>query len=119
MRTKDILRACILLDAANGIPRNNIATRLGCSYSHICNTIRIFCTHGLEWAIHDRPRSGKKPKLRGKKLVHLIAIACSEPPKGRTIWTMQLLADKCVELTRIFHRFLSQGGKMVHQICSQ
>src|SRR5205085_7996232 len=28
----------------------------------------------------------------------LIALACSKPPEGRNEWTMQLLADKLVEL---------------------
>jgi hypothetical protein len=28
----------------------------------------------------------------------LIAVACSEPPEGRAGWTMQLLANKVVEL---------------------
>jgi hypothetical protein len=28
----------------------------------------------------------------------LIALACSDPPEGRTKWTMQLLADKLVDL---------------------
>ena len=27
-----------------------------------------------------------------------MALACSEPPEGREHWTMQLLADKLVEL---------------------
>jgi len=28
----------------------------------------------------------------------LIAVACSQPPAGRVRWTLQLLADKLVEL---------------------
>lgn len=28
----------------------------------------------------------------------MVALACSNPPEGRTCWTMQLLADKLVEL---------------------
>lgn len=98
---RDILRARILLDSSKGVPRREIANRQNCSYSHVCNTIRSFCQHGLERAIQDRPRKGKKPKLQGKKLAHLIAVACSEPPEGRTVWTMQLLADKCIELNLV------------------
>ena len=37
-------------------------------------------------------------KWDGEKEAHLIALACSAPPQGRTRWTMQLLADKMVEL---------------------
>jgi hypothetical protein len=28
----------------------------------------------------------------------LIALACSAPPEGRAFWTLQLLADRLVEL---------------------
>ena len=36
--------------------------------------------------------------LDGRAEAQLIALACSEPPKGRKAWTMKLLADKPVEL---------------------
>jgi hypothetical protein len=34
----------------------------------------------------------------GKRKQNLIAIACSETPTGRAKWTLQMLADKMVEL---------------------
>lgn len=49
-------------------------------------------------AITERYRPGGGPKLDLKQEVHLIALSCSTPPEGRKDWTMQLLADKCVEL---------------------
>jgi hypothetical protein len=36
--------------------------------------------------------------LNGKQEAFLVAIACSDPPQGRQKWTMQLLADRLVEL---------------------
>ena len=53
---------------------------------------------GLEAALHDRPRPGARPKLDAKGEATLIALACSDPPEGRECWTMQLLADRLVEL---------------------
>ena len=38
------------------------------------------------------------PKVTGEVEAHIIAIACSEKPEGKARWTMQLIADKCVEL---------------------
>lgn len=97
---RDILRAHILLSAHEKRSRREIARQFNCSYSHVCNTIHAYSQKGLE-AVRDRPRKGKKPKLQGKELAHLIAIACSEPPEGRRFWTMQLLADKCIELNLV------------------
>ena len=37
-------------------------------------------------------------KLDGDGEAQLIALACSKPPEGRAKWTMQLYADKLVEL---------------------
>jgi hypothetical protein len=34
----------------------------------------------------------------GEKEARLIALACSEPPKGRVRWTLRLLENKVVEL---------------------
>ena len=41
------------------------------------------------------------PKVTGEVEAHIIAIACSEKPKGCARWTMQLIADKCVELNYV------------------
>ena len=38
------------------------------------------------------------PKLDGEKQAVLVKLACSQAPEGRARWTMQLLADKLVEL---------------------
>ena len=37
-------------------------------------------------------------KITGEVEAHIIAIACGEAPEGRAKWTMQLIADRCVEL---------------------
>lgn len=39
-----------------------------------------------------------RKKIDGEVEARLIALSCSEPPKGRTRWTLRLLADKVVEL---------------------
>ena len=44
------------------------------------------------------PRPGQERKLDGRQEAHLIAFACSAAPEGHTHWTLQLLADKVVEL---------------------
>jgi hypothetical protein len=39
------------------------------------------------------------PKVTGEVEAHIIALACSEPPKGFARWTVRLLAEKAVELS--------------------
>ena len=57
-----------------------------------------FVEGGVEWALIERPHPGGTPKLQGKNEALLIATACSTPPSGRTRWTLQLLADRLVEV---------------------
>ena len=65
--------------------------------------IRKRCVeHGLDDALERRRNPNgplKRKKLDGAAEARLIQIACSAPPDGRERWTMQLLADKLVELT--------------------
>ena len=57
-------------------------------------------TQGLEAALVRKPQASPSRKriLDGAKEARLIALACSEAPPGRSRWTLNLLADKLVEL---------------------
>jgi putative transposase len=66
------------------------------------NTIRQvrqrYVEEGVEAAINERKRPGAPKKFNGVQKAKITAIACSEPPEGRSRWTLRLLADKVVEL---------------------
>jgi transposase len=55
---------------------------------------------GLEAALERKERAqGPTPRLLdGAKEAKLVAVCCSQPPKGRRRWTLRLLADRLVEL---------------------
>jgi transposase len=48
--------------------------------------------------LEDAYRAGRSKKLDGKQEAFVVALACSDTPDGRECWTMQMLADKVVEL---------------------
>jgi transposase len=76
-----------------------IAEALETSVPTVERTRKRFVHGGVDDALYHRPPSRTKPKkLDGHAEAHLIALSCSEPPKGRDRWTMQLLADRFVEL---------------------
>ncbi len=64
----------------------------------IIRTRRRYVLEGLEAALYDKPRPGAKPKITGDVEAQLTLLACSTPPEGKARWTLQLLADKLVEL---------------------
>jgi transposase len=49
-------------------------------------------------SLEDKARPGREKKLDGKQEAFVVALACSDAPNGRESWTMQLLADRLVEL---------------------
>jgi transposase len=91
-------RAQILLAAADGTIDEAIAATVRCSVATVERTRKRFVLGGLDWALREAPRPGATRKLDGKQEAYLVALACSAPPAGREHWTMQLLADRLVEL---------------------
>jgi transposase len=102
---KKLLHARILLkaDQAEGGPGwidEKIAEALDVSVATIERVRQRFVEQGLEPALcrkkQDKPSRARK--LDGAGEARLIALACSKVPKGRVVWTLQMLADKLVEL---------------------
>ena len=98
---RKIARAHILLQAAEGGRDEEIADTLRVGLSTIHRTRQRFVEEGLEPALSERRRASGRPKREGKQEAFLIALACSTPPAGRARWSMQLLADRLVELTAV------------------
>ena len=59
-----------------------------------------FVEHGLDAVLSRKKQDypSRAPKFDGAAEAHLIAVACTKPPEGRSRWTLKLLADKAVEL---------------------
>jgi transposase len=97
-----VLRARIFLKAdvdGPAWPDPEIADAFGVGLSTIHRLRQRLVEEGLEAALARRPSSQQRvKKIDGAKEAHLIAIACGSPPEGRARWTLQLLADKLVEL---------------------
>ena len=95
---RTVKRALSLLKADQGLRDREIADVLLVNAATVARARKRYVEEGLEAAINDRPRPGQERKLDGKQEAHLIAFACSAAPEGHTHWTLQLLADKVVEL---------------------
>jgi transposase len=93
-----VARAHVLLCAAEGASDEEIAQTLHLGLSTVHRTRQRFVDEGLIAALREQPRSGSPPALTGKQAAFLIALACSTPPAGRRRWTLQLLADRFIEL---------------------
>jgi transposase len=102
-----VVKAFILLKAdegenGEGWRDTRIAEAYHTSVSTVEQTRQRFVDEGLEAALGRRAtRRVYRRKIEGAEEAHLIALACSPAPEGRAEWTMQLLADKMVELNYV------------------
>jgi transposase len=94
---RKLTRARILLQADEGLTDEEIATALDVGIATVERTRQRFVEMNLE-ALNELPRPGGQCKLSGTQEAHLIAVACTRAPTGQVRWTLQLLADKVVEL---------------------
>ena len=103
LSVRALKRAQILLKAdegpgGSGWSDEAIAQALEVHSMTVWGVRKRYVARGLESVLHGRYTGHNSPIVTGEVEAHLIAVACSEPPKGRESWTMQLLADKLVSL---------------------
>jgi transposase len=91
-------RARILLLADEGKADREIAEALHTGTATVQRTRQRFVEGNLEGALNEKRRPGAQKKLDQKGEAILEALAESKPPEGRKRWTLQLLADRLVEL---------------------
>jgi transposase len=94
-KVRVIHRAQMLLWSDSGKSDLEIARLMGVTPLTVARTReRWIKTRRLQ----DQPKRGRDKRLDGKQEALLVALACSDAPEGRESWTMQLLADKLVDL---------------------
>lgn len=102
-----LVRARILLlaDQAEGGPAKSdpeIVESLGCGRASVERVRKRFVEEGLEAVLSPKPSQRVyERKMDGKAEAHLIAIACSAAPEGRSRWTLRLLGDQLVALEHV------------------
>ncbi len=98
-------RILLKADASEGGPDWSdaaIAEGLDVGTATVERVRRQFVEEGLDAALERRrPRREYQRKLDGDGEAHLIALACGDPPEGRSRWSLRLLADRMVVLEHV------------------
>ncbi len=102
-RTVLYARALLLLDAGRqGSPWvvAKVAEALGTTPRSLEHLKKRFVEEGLSAAIVRKKRITPPREIQfgGEFEAKLLALACSPAPKGRSRWTMRLLAEEMIEL---------------------
>jgi putative transposase len=99
-----ITRARILLLSDEAYRDEDIMDTLGISRQTIYNVRKKYHEqkgNNILDLLQEKPRSGQPVKVDSRMAAHVAMIACSEAPAGATRWTLQLIADRLVELKMI------------------
>jgi hypothetical protein len=98
-RTAYILLNCDEGEYAEKVTNEQISNVLKVGMRTIDRVKKKFIEEGFEGVL-DRRASSRvyETKSDGDVEAKLVALCCSEPPKGFAKWSLRLLADKMVEL---------------------
>ena len=96
-------RAMLAMDCGAGGPAlsdSKAAIISGLSVSSLERLRERVCEVGPLGALERKPRLTPpvEPKVTGEVEARMVQIACSTPPEDSSRWTMQMIADRLVEL---------------------
>jgi putative transposase len=103
LRAKVFKRALALLELDRGHTLSAVAQTVGVSYPTILAWRDKYVTDGLDAVLYDAPRSGRPVVIDGVARAKVTALACSPAPEGHARWSLNLLAEKAVELEYVEH----------------
>ena len=64
----------------------------------VAGVAKRFVMEGMEAALGRKPQQNRARKVTGEVEAQICKIACSDPPEGKDRLTMQMIADKLIEL---------------------
>jgi hypothetical protein len=96
-------RVLLQADESQGAPAladEAVAAAVSVSTRTVERVRRLFVEEGPEAALRTHVEGARKyaTKFDGEQEARLIALACSEPPAGKSRWTLRMLAGELVEL---------------------
>ena len=89
-------RAEILQMLDKGWTAGEIEDALEVSPTTVRRIGRRYLKEGLESALEERPRPGNPRLLTEKEEARIIAMVCSDAPKGHARWTVRLIVEEAV-----------------------
>ena len=109
-----VVRARIVLQAAAGNPSDGIALELGQTPGTVGKWRRRFAAKGLA-GLQDAVRSGCPSRLAAEKVARVLT-AVTQPPKGRTRWSVRTMARHAgLSKTRV-QQLWSRNDLKPHQV---
>lgn len=98
------IRHAHILLKLNSCPENEawnyekIMEAYGVCRGTIAGVAKRFVMDGIEAALGRKTQQNRARKVTGEVEAQICMIACSAPPEGKDRWTMQMIADKLIQM---------------------
>ena len=119
-KARAIARARVLLLVDENYSNEEISKITSVHRQGIWNIKKRYLEGGLESVLNEKQRSGQPRKYSPKQEAEIIAMACTNPPKGRERWTIRLLTERMKQrksfgtLNRETVRLILKKAKLDH-----
>ena len=90
-------RALILRQLDQGRTAVQVAGGVGVAPKTVRAVARRYEEQGLEQALYEKPRPGKRRVLDAGQSQRIIAMVCSPAPEGRARWSVRLIVQEAVK----------------------
>ena len=110
-----VLRARIVLAAAEGRENRHIAAELGCTRRTVGTWRNRFAAQRLAGIERDAPRGGRKPSVRLAKEAEIIARTTRDTPPNATHWSTRTMARTVGVSRATVQRVWSDNGLKPHR----
>src|SRR5699024_2982715 len=113
---REVLRAKVLLDAAEGVGNKTIARTWGASPATVRAWRKAFEVDGLANWGKVGPGRGRKPTITDEKVAEIVELTNKTTPKGATHWTCRTMAERVGVSPASVQRIWSELGIKPHRV---
>jgi transposase len=113
---RQVLRAKIVLAAADGRENLQIAAELGCTPRTVGTWRNRFAEKGLAGIEQDAPRGGRIPRVRAAKEAEIIHRTTRETPPQATQWSTRTMAAAVGVSEKTVRRVWRDNGLKPHRV---
>jgi hypothetical protein len=89
-----IRRANIILNFDSSKTSPEISQYVHATAETVRSIGKKYMDGGIQNALYDAPRPGKERLLSEKESSRIIAMVCTDPPEGRSRWTIELIVEE-------------------------
>jgi len=116
MEQRVVMRARIILAAAEGTPNRVIARELGVGRPTVLQWRTRFAEGGVESLMHDAPRSGRPREIDAEKVADVVRATLESTPKAATHWSVRTMAAAQGISPATVQRIWSAHGLKPHRV---